>query len=148
LVQFEGSSLKVEHGGVAVATSRGVATTAGDVRVAPVSNAWTEFNVYDVDGTVKIAATKGDLAVTDDSGTVTLAQGQETTRQEQSDPADKPDKSDKKKSKKRDGAPAGAVGGKLNSPLAIGIGAAVIGGGLGIWALTSMEDPVSPSSPR
>src|ERR1700676_5059970 len=35
LVQFQGSSLKVEHGSVDVATSKGVATTAGDVRVAP-----------------------------------------------------------------------------------------------------------------
>ena len=39
LVQFEGASLKVEHGGVSVSTSKGMATTAGDVRVAPVSNA-------------------------------------------------------------------------------------------------------------
>jgi hypothetical protein len=53
LVQFEGSALKVEHGGVEVATSKGVATQAGEVRVAPVSNAWTEFNVTDVDGTVR-----------------------------------------------------------------------------------------------
>jgi len=45
LVQFEGASLKVEHGSVDVATSKGVATTAGDVRVAPASSAWTEFNV-------------------------------------------------------------------------------------------------------
>src|SRR6202795_328848 len=82
LVEFEGASLKVEHGGVSVSTSKGLAATAGDVRVAPVSNAWTEFNVIDIDGTVRIAARKGDLSVTDDNGTVTLAQGQETTRDE------------------------------------------------------------------
>src|SRR5579863_5392539 len=76
LVQFQGSSLKVEHGSVDVATSKGVATTVGDVRVAPASSSWTEFNVTDVDGTVKIAANKGDLTITDDSGTVTLPQGQ------------------------------------------------------------------------
>src|ERR1700689_2242200 len=96
LVQFEGTSLKVEHGGVSVSTSKGVATTAGDVRVAPASNAWTEFNVTDIDGTVRIAANKGDLTITDDDGTVTLPQGQETTRNEQSDRGDK-----KKKDKKR-----------------------------------------------
>src|SRR5229473_6441062 len=98
LVQFEGTSLKVEHGGVSVSTSKGVATTAGDVRVAPASNAWTEFNVTDIDGTVRIAARKGDLTVTDDDGTVTLAQGQETTRDEQ--PSDNKS-SDNKKKKKR-----------------------------------------------
>src|SRR5438309_19489 len=45
LVQFEGASLRIEHGGVTVATSKGVATTAGDVKVAPASDAWTEFKV-------------------------------------------------------------------------------------------------------
>src|SRR5271168_4847068 len=129
LVQFEGSSLKVEHGGVSVSTARGIATSAGDVRVAPVSNAWTEFNVTDTDGTVRIAARKGDLTITDDSGTVTLAQGQETTRDEQSD------QGDKKKGKKRStGATPAAGGGVLSSPLAIGIGGGAIIG-VTAWVL-------------
>src|SRR5580693_5778213 len=117
LVQFQGTSLKVEHGGVSVSTSKGIFTTAGDVRVSPVSNAWTEFNVTDTDGIVRIAARKGDLMITDDSGTVTLAQGQETTRDEQSDQGDK-DK--KKKDKKRAaGAAPAAGGGVLDSKAAI-----------------------------
>src|SRR5271169_557158 len=69
LVKFEGVSLKVERGGVSVSTSRGVVTIAGGVRVAPRSNAWTEFNVTDINGTVRIAARKGDLDITDDKGT-------------------------------------------------------------------------------
>ncbi|MFZ0319947.1 MAG: hypothetical protein WAL56_12560, partial [Candidatus Sulfotelmatobacter sp.] len=125
LVQFQGSSLKVEHGSVDVATSKGVATTAGVVRVAPASSSWTEFNVTDVDGTVKIAANKGDLTITDDSGTVTLPQGQQTTRDEQSEQSDKSaagndtdkDKEkDKKKKKRAAGAAPGATGGALSSP--------------------------------
>src|SRR5208282_244875 len=72
LVEFEGASLKVEHGGVSVSTSKGMATTAGDVRVVPASNEWTEFNVTDTDGTVRIMARKGDLKITDDQGTTTL----------------------------------------------------------------------------
>jgi hypothetical protein len=142
LVQFEGVSLKVEHGGVSVSTSKGVATIAGDVRVAPASNAWTEFNVTDLDGTVRIAARKGDLTVTDDNGTVTLAQGQETTRDEQSTD------NDKKKKKKRaaGGAVPAAGGGVLNSPVAIGVGAAVIGG-VTIWVLSRNDDPISPDKP-
>jgi len=140
LVQFEGSSLNVEHGGVSVSTSKGVATTAGDVRVAPASNAWTEFNVTDVDGTVRIAARKGDLTVTDDAGTVTLAQGQETTREEQSP--------DNKKKKKRGaaGAVPAAGGGALNSPVAIGVGAGIVGG-ITIWVLAKDDDPISPNKP-
>jgi hypothetical protein len=142
LVQFEGASLKVEHGGVSVSTSKGLATTAGDVRVAPASSAWTEFNVTDVDGTVRIAARKGDLMVTDDNGTVTLPQGQETTRDESSD------QSDKKKNKKRAaGAAPAAGGGVLSTPIAIGVGAAAIGG-VTAWVLLRNDNPVSPSKPQ
>ncbi|MGB0011080.1 MAG: hypothetical protein WBQ03_05705 [Candidatus Sulfotelmatobacter sp.] len=146
LVKFEGSSLNVEHGGVAVATSKSVATIAGDVHVAPASNAWTEFNVTDVDGTVRIAARKGDLNITDDSGTVTLAQGQETTRDEQSDQSADTNNKDKKKKKRAAGAAPAASGGTLNSPLAIGLGAAAIVG-VTTWVLLQSDNPVSPSTP-
>ncbi len=144
LVQFEGSSLKVEHGGVSVSTSKGVATTAGDVRVAPASNAWTEFNVTDIDGTVRIAARKGDLTITDGSGTVTLAQGQETTRDEQSDQSK--DKDKKKDKKRAAGAAPAAGGGVLNSTTAIVIGAAAVGG-ITAWVLLRSDNPVSPAAP-
>lgn len=142
LVQYEGTSLNVEHGGVSVSTSKGIAAIAGDVRVAPASNTWTEFNVSDTDGTVRISARKGDLTVTDDSGTVTLAQGQETTRDEQSDQGDK-----KKKNKKRAaGAAPAAGGGVLSSPIAIGVGVAAIGG-VTAWVLLQSDEPVSPAVP-
>jgi hypothetical protein len=144
LVQFEGASLKVEHGGISVSTSKSVAATAGDVRVTPASNAWTEFNVTDVDGTVRIAARKGDLTVTDDNGTVTLAQGQETTRDEQSDQSDSKDKKNNKK--RAEGAAPAAGGGVLNSNIAIGVGAAAIGG-VTTWVLLRSDNPVSPSHP-
>jgi hypothetical protein len=150
LVEFEGASLKVERGGVAVATSKGIATTVGDVRVVPAANAWTEFSVTDSDGTVKISARKGDLTITDDKGTELLAQGQETTRDDQQDSSGKADnKGDKKKSGKRADGPAPAAnGGLLNSKLAIGLGAAAITG-VSVWALTSRtsDEPVSPSTP-
>jgi hypothetical protein len=153
LVQFQGSSLKVEHGSVDIATSKGVATTVGDVRVAPASSTWTEFNVTDVDGTVKIAANKGDLTITDDSGTVTLPQGQQTTRDEQSDQSagsdtakDKDKDKDKKKKKRAAGAAPGATGGALSSPVLAGVaGAAAVG--VAIWVLSQSDDPVSPSKP-
>lgn len=147
LVQFEGSSLKVERGGVDVATSKGVATLSGDVRVAPVSKSWTEFNVSDVDGTVRIAARKGDLTVTDASGTVTLAQGQETTRDDQSAQSGTDDKNGKKNKRNGQGAPGAASGGALNSTLAVGVGAGAIGG-VAIWILTRPSTPVSPSTPN
>jgi hypothetical protein len=76
---------KLSMAGFAVSTSKGMATTAGDVKVEPASSAWTEFNVTDVDLTVRIAARKGDVTISDGKGTVTLAQGQETTRDQSSD---------------------------------------------------------------
>ena len=128
LVEFQGVAMRIEHGGVTVATSRGVATIAGDVKVAPASNAWTEFNVTDVDGTVRIAAHKGDLTITDGKEVVTLAQGQETTRDESSGDTDKDSKGGKKKRKQQSGAAPAAGGGVLSSPYAIGIGAGAIAG--------------------
>jgi hypothetical protein len=119
-----------------------VATTAGDVRVSPASSVWTEFNVVDTNGTVHIAARKGDLTITDDNGTTTLAQGQETTRDEQSDQGDK-----KSKNKKRaTGAVPAAGGGALNSPIAVGVGGAAIIG-VTAWVLLQSSNPVSPTTP-
>src|ERR1700722_19042408 len=139
LVQYEGASVDIQHGGVTVSTSKGIAATAGDVKVSPASNAWTEFNVVDTDGTVRIAARKGDLMIDDGSSVVTLAQGQGTTREE-----DKPDaktNSKKKRSRKQvPGANPAAGGGLLSSPIAIGIGAgAVIG--ITTWVLVKNDNP-------
>jgi hypothetical protein len=149
LVQFEGSSLKIEHGGLTVSTSKGVATTAGDVKIAPASSAWTEFTVTDVDGTVRIAASKGDLLITDDNGSVTLPQGQDTTRQDSPDQVNNNDKQtpkEKKKKKRAAGAAPAAGGGLLNSPYAVGAGAAAIGG-VTTWVLLQSSNPASPSTP-
>jgi len=143
LVKFEGASVRIEHGGVAVSTSKEVATTAGDVKVTPASYSWTEFDVVDVDGTVRIAARKGDLTISDGKEVFTLAQGQETTRDESSPDTDK----DKKKNRKRGaGAAPAAQGGTLNSPLAVGIGGAAIAG-VATWVLIKNDNPASPSKP-
>ena len=148
LVQFEGSLLKIEHGGVTVSTSKSLGTSAGGVKVTPVASAWTEFNVTDVDGLVRIAARKGYLTITDGSETLVLAQGQETTRQET--PADSDSDKDKKGKKKEKGRAPGAApaagGGILNTPVAIGVGAAAIGG-VAAWVLIENNKPASPSAP-
>jgi hypothetical protein len=145
LVQFEGASVRVEHGGVAVATSKAIATSAGDVHVTPVSNAWTEFNVTDTDGTVRISARKGNLTITDGNGTTTLAQGQDTTRDEQSDQGENNNK--KKNKKNQSGAAPAAGGGWLDSPVAVGVGGGAIIG-LTTWVLLQSSNPVSPSKPN
>lgn len=139
LVEFQGESLKVEHGGIAVSTSKSVAATAGDWKITPVSNSWTEFNVIDVDGNVKVAARKGDLTITDGKEVFTLAQGQETTQDESTE-------QHRKRRKGGAGAAPAAGGGIMNSPYAIGIGAAAIAG-VTTWVLIKNDDPVSPQIP-
>lgn len=132
LIKFEGTSVEVEHGGVSVTTSKNLATRIGDVTVAPVSGDWTEFQVSDVDGTVKIMARKGDLAVSDESGTSTLPAGQETTR----------DESQKKQKKRAAGAPPAATGGILDTRTALWVGTGIVGG-ITTWVLLQGDDPVS-----
>jgi hypothetical protein len=142
LVQFEGSSVKIDHGAVRVSTSKLMATIAGDVKVVPASSVWTEFNVTDVDGTVRISARKGDLTISDGKETTTLAQGQDTTRDESSDTSGK----SRKNKKQAAGATPGATGGVLNSPYAIGIGGGAVVG-LTAWAIFKNDDPLSPAKP-
>lgn len=142
LVKFEGPAVEIDHGGVRVTTSRGLAAHAGDVTIKPASNSWTEFQVVDVDGRVQIAANKGDVTVQDQSGTTTVTQGQQTTRDDTND-------TEKKKKRKRRGAGAAtaAKGGIMSSPAVIYGGAALIGGGAAwIW-LANDEPPVSPACP-
>jgi hypothetical protein len=104
LVQYEGSTLNLEHGGVTISTSKLLATRAGTVTVSPVSGVWTEFEVRDVDGNVRIVARKGELSIKDDSGTSTLAQGQETTRDDS-----QPNKDEKKRNRRAAAAEASSV---------------------------------------
>jgi len=145
LVRYDGGSLSLEHGGLAISTAKEFAAVAGQVRVVPASNAWTEFVVTDVDGTVHIAARKGSVNVIDASGTSLLAQGQETTRD---DSADQDQDKGKKKKNRRQGTAANpaAQGGLLNSSYAMYGGAAAVGG-LAAWVLIHSDNPASPSKP-
>ena len=144
LVEFQGATVDIQHGAVTVSTSKGIAATAGDVKVSPASNAWTEFNVTDVDGTVRIHASKGSLTISDGKDVATLAQGQDTTRDESSGTSDKDNK--KKNKKRQAGAVPAAGGGIMNSPVAIGVGA---GAAIAIttWVLIKNDDPASPTKP-
>jgi len=139
LVKFEGNAVSVEHGSVSVATSKGLLTRAGEVTIAPSKSSWTEFEVTDVNGTVQIMARKGDVTISDATGSNTLPQGEQTTRDESQDQK-------KKKDKRRAGAVAAGQGGILDSPWAVGIGAAGIAG-LTTWVLLQDGDPMSPTAP-
>lgn len=137
LVKLQANAVELEHGGITVGTSKSLVAHIGDVTVGPANGDWTEFQVADVDGSVKIIARKGDLAVTDQEGTTTVPAGQETTRDET-----------RHKSKKREGrgAVAAAQGGILDSTTAM-IAGTVIVGGVTAWVLLQGDDAESPDKP-
>lgn len=137
LVKFEGDALAVEHGSVSVGTSKKMSTRAGEVTVAPASDAWTQYEVREKDGTVQIIAQKGDVSVTDQTGTSTLSQGQQSTRDESQQQA---------QNKKKGGALPAAGGSILDSTAALYGGIAVAGVLTG-FILAQGDEPVSPSKP-
>lgn len=137
MVKFEGQAVSLNHGSVTVATSKGLSTKIGEVTVAPASNGWTEFQVTDTNGTVRIVAQKGDVSVSDQSGTTTLPQGQQTTRDESSQ---------RRHRRKGGGAPAAASGSIMDSEAAI-IGGGIAVGGLVTWVVVQSDNPASPSKP-
>lgn len=139
LIQYQGPSVKLEHGSVNVGTSKNMSTQVGDLKVEPTAASWTEFEVRDTDGAVRIIARKGDLRLTDANGTTILPQGQETTRDESSERG--------RRKRERGGAVPAAGGGLLDSPWAIGAGAAAVGG-LTAWVLLRDDEPASPSKPN
>jgi len=138
LVKFETETVSLQHGSVTVATSKGMSTKAGEVTVSPASDAWTEFQVTDTNGTVRIVAQKGDVSVSDQSGTTTLPQGQQTTRDES--------KQANKKNRRRGGAPVAASGSIMDSETAILVGT-VAAGGVVTWVLLQSDNPMSPNVP-
>jgi len=139
LIQFQGSAVKLEHGSLNVATSKSMAAQVGGLKVVPAESSWTEFEVRDTDGTVKIIARKGDLKLIDAHGTSTLTEGHEATRDETSEKG-------KKKDEGAGGAFPGAHTGLLDTREAIIAGAAVVGG-ITAYSLLHDDDPVSPKKP-
>jgi hypothetical protein len=118
LVKFEGNAVSLEHGGVSVATSKGMVALAKEVTVTPASNAWTEFEVADTGGGVQVVASKGNVNVNCGKGTATLSEGDQAA----------PDDSGNCKKKRKGGAPVPGNGSILTNPYVLG--GAVVGGGV------------------
>ncbi len=63
VLKFQGDFLELDHGGVAVGTSKGFRVKVNCLTVVPVVNEWTQYEVTDVSGTVQVAARKLDVNV-------------------------------------------------------------------------------------
>jgi hypothetical protein len=63
IVKFNGASLTLEHGRVSVGTTKSFSVQIDCIRVVPVSNEWTQYDVTDVNGMVQAAARKKDVNI-------------------------------------------------------------------------------------
>lgn len=63
VVKFNGNSLTLEHGSVSVGTSKLMSVHVDCIRVVPVSNEWTQYDVTNLNGTVQAAARKKDVTI-------------------------------------------------------------------------------------
>ena len=94
VIKFQGTFLSLEHGGVSVGTSTSMSVHVNCIKVEPVSNERTQYDVADVSGTVRVAARKNDVNITQGSAlrnaspdnnspqSATVHEGQQATRDE------------------------------------------------------------------
>lgn len=63
IVKFQGDYLILEHGSVAVGTSTSMSVHVNCIKVEPVSNDRTQYDVTDVNGTLQVVAHKKDVSI-------------------------------------------------------------------------------------
>jgi len=148
VVKFQGDLLALDHGGVAVGTSRGLKVKVNCITVVPVRNEWTQYEVVDVNGTVQVAARKGDVNVEHEMGKEKPELGGEGSRGGTVHEGEQKSYSESELC----GAPPGPTGGSSGlNPKYIGIGGAV-GGGILLCVILcrgggSTKTQISPDKP-
>ena len=147
IVKFEGTFLSLEHGSVSVGTSTAMSVHVNCIKVEPVSNERTQYDVADISGLVKVAVHKNDVNITPGgavqkaskesapSQSVTVHEGEQATRDEASACGAPP-------------RPGAAASGLNTKWVEIGAGA---GGGVLLLCIllckSSGHSSVSPSQP-
>ena len=63
ILKFNGDSLTLEHGSVLVLTGNSFSVHVDCLRVVPVADAWTQYEVIHVNGTVQANANKNDVNI-------------------------------------------------------------------------------------
>ena len=93
VVKFQGNSLILEHGSVSVGTSTAMSVHVNCIKIEPTSNERTQYDAADVSGTVKVAARKDDVNITqtvalrkatpkNNSQSAVVHEGEQATRDE------------------------------------------------------------------
>jgi len=63
VTKFQGDWLELDHGKVSVETLKSFQVRVNCIKVVPVANQWTQYEVTNVNGTVQVAAHKSDVNV-------------------------------------------------------------------------------------
>jgi hypothetical protein len=63
IVKLQAEALELDHGSVSVGTSKTFNVLVNCIRVLPVLNEWTQYEVTDLNGTAQVAARKNDVSV-------------------------------------------------------------------------------------
>jgi len=63
VTKFQGDWLELDHGRVSVETSKSFQVRVNCIKVVPIANEWTHYEVTNVNGTVQVAARKNDVNV-------------------------------------------------------------------------------------
>ncbi len=143
IVQFGGNELVLDHGGLAVETSREMSARVNCMTAVPLTTQRTRYQMTDIDGKVTVAAMQGDVKLHFQGAAVrhaksaladvTVHQGEQVTRDE------------------RCGESAEAVTpgtpGLLDTTWAKVAGTAVIVGGTACILLCYGDEPISPDKP-
>jgi len=148
MVEFQGDELVLDHGSLSVNTNRGLRVRVGCVTVTPVNPAdWTHYEVLDTDGKVTVSARKNDVYI--DAKSRNLQQAKQDTKSDRSIVRESEQKSRDERcaADARQKGTTPGTGAILNSPWALGAGAAAVGAGM-IWVLKHNDDPISPATPN
>lgn len=136
IVRFEIGEIVLEHGSVMVTTFRQLRVRTGCVVATPAVAAKTAYVVKDTDNWVSVFAQQKDVNLDSHSGNL-----KKTSQRELSDHTVVHEHEQKSR---EEHCGAGAT---LNSPYAVGAGAAVVTGGALCILLCFDDDPPSPASP-
>jgi hypothetical protein len=137
IVRYRAEGFSLDRGNISVATGKSVSVFARDLKITPVSGAWTEFYVTRSSGSIGILARKNSVTVNCGASSETVREGQQISRA---------DANNCGLLAKDTGAPAAAKGPIITTTRAE-LGAIASGAAIAGWVLTQVDDPVSPDKP-
>jgi hypothetical protein len=153
LARFDGSEIYLDHGGVTVGSSSGLRVHVKCVTATPASNAWTQFDVLDVSGTVQVVDRKSPVNISSGAPFDLLKASTATTAGQTKPKTGLTEgqqyngyESEGCPNSGKKGAPPAAVSSIFDAPYAPYIGAGVIAG-VTTWVLLQHPDPISGQDP-